>query len=132
MTIFCQNCNHENTQIRHFWSQIGTLFFLNEYLHFDKLEGVNFKYDNSFLNCSLNIPIKAFLVSSLSIFIFCTKLYTRKLRQYQFQMWQELYTHKNTQKRHFWSQSWFFLFCTNICILANLSALISNIKIVFW
>ena len=39
----------KNTPKQHFWSQIQIFLFLNKNLQLDKFEGVDFKYDNSFL-----------------------------------------------------------------------------------
>ena len=37
-----------STQIMYFWSKSQSVFVLHETLHFDKLEGADFKYGNSF------------------------------------------------------------------------------------
>ena len=62
----------ENAQIRHFWSQIETVWiFFRKILQMDKFESADFKYDNSFLKIlSPKHPNKAFLIPDLGIFIF--------------------------------------------------------------
>ena len=62
----------ENAQIRHFWSQIETVWiFFRKILQMDKFESADFKYDNSFLKIlAPKHPNKAFLVPDLGIFIF--------------------------------------------------------------
>ena len=62
----------ENAQIRHFWSQIETVWiFFRKILQMDKFESADFKYDNSFLKILVpKHPNKAFLIPDLGIFIF--------------------------------------------------------------
>ena len=62
----------ENAQIRHFWSQIETVWiFFRKILQMDKFESADFKYDNSFLKIlAQKHPNKAFLIPDLGIFIF--------------------------------------------------------------
>ena len=72
----------ENAQIRHFWSQIETVWiFFRKILQMDKFESADFKYDNSFLKIlAPKHPNKAFLVPDLGIFIFSRNFAIRQIR----------------------------------------------------
>ena len=59
----------KNTQIEHFWSQSQAFLFLHEIWQLGKVDGVDFKYDNSFVKIpTQKYPSKAFLVPKLGIF----------------------------------------------------------------
>ena len=61
----------QNTQARHFWSQIQAVSFFHKILQLDKFEGADLKYDNSFLEIlALKYGNKSFFVPNLDIFIF--------------------------------------------------------------
>ena len=60
----------KNTQIRHIWSKLYVLLFLFKVLEFDKSEGVDFKYENSYLKFyQKNIQTTHFCV--FSVLYFC-------------------------------------------------------------
>ena len=64
------NFQPRNTQIRHFWSLIWELPFLQKKkLKLDKLEGADFKYENTFSTVQPKYPNRVFLVASLFFFV---------------------------------------------------------------
>ena len=69
MTILFKNSNKKSTQIRHICSQIHALLFLFKVFQFDKSEGVDFKYENSYLKFyHKNIEITHFCIFPLVYF----------------------------------------------------------------
>ena len=74
MTIVFFKFQLKNTQIRHFCPQIQTFLFFCEILKLAKLEGADFKCDNSFLKFQLkNTQIK-YIWSQIWTFLFFRKL----------------------------------------------------------
>ena len=70
MTILFKNSNKKSTKIRHFLSQIYVLLFLFKVFQFEKFEGSDFKYENSYLKFYQKHPNNAFLVPNLRSFVF--------------------------------------------------------------
>ena len=69
ITILFKNSNKKSTQIRHICSQIYALLFLLKVFQFDKSEGVDFKYENSYLKFyHKNIEITRFCIFPLVYF----------------------------------------------------------------
>ena len=65
----------KNTQIRHFWSQIQGLMCFRKILQLEKLQGADFKYDNSIFKILAQKYInKAFLVKNMQISHFCSQI----------------------------------------------------------
>ena len=76
----------QNTQIRHFWSQIWffvCLFVLYSFLHFGKFLGADSKYHNLFFpSFSLKISKRTFLASNWRIFIFSRNVFKLSTQNY--------------------------------------------------
>ena len=83
----------KNTQIRHFWSQIWVFLFPRKILKLGKIEGPDFKFDNSFLKfLPKNTQIKHFFVPNLAIFFFFSQdVAVRQIRGYWLQTWQHYF-----------------------------------------
>ena len=80
-------------------------------LVFDKFEGADFKYDNSFLKFqSKNTQIRHFW-SQIQVFLF---LFAKFSNQTNLRVPKKAFLIKNTQIRHFWSQIQAFLFFREI------------------
>ena len=94
----------KNTKIRLFGQNYPNLgIFFRKNLQFDKFDGVDFKYGNSFLKIlAQKYPHKAFLVPNLGIFNFPDTRF--EVAGFKYDHFIFKFHPKNTQIRHFYSQ----------------------------
>ena len=110
MTILFSNSSPEILKLDIFGPKFRGFF--PWILQIDKLEGADFKYDNSFSkHLAQKYPNKEYLVQNTQIRHFLVK---------------------NTQIRHFWSQIWTFLFLRKFYNYNNLKVLILNMALFFY
>ena len=117
------------------FSQTQLFFGLHETLHFDKLEGADFKYDNSFLKFQLKkYPNKTLLVLYLSFFFFNMKLFILANSKVLVSNMTQFFSNPSPKipKQDIFCSKFIFLnFNKKLCSLTNMKLLISNMTIFF-